>query len=263
MNIKEQIKKDFGHDLNIGSGSLTKTDPLPLLDEKPIDAAYAERVFVRDIHVAKRKIWKINFRRLIDFEASVLIQLNMDTIKLQDQQVISETVSYYFLPVRNAIGHLPSVNLPEEDSFKLPYSIGWFHYDGFHINEDELGTSYFFNNLYSKMAVSIYDLGKKDIPDGVSPALEQHAMDVISEVKVVNPSYEMLGETHKDDAIVFQEFLNKDAYSALLMGAVNGHFIKVRVTGEPEGKLVAICRESLMEIESMLQGYMDFNKSSY
>jgi len=262
MTLREQIKKDFGHDLNIGEGSLTRDNPMPLLDDKPRDAAHTERMFVRDINIAKRKLWKINKRRLVDHEDKTLIELNLDTVEFdfKEEKAITENVGYYFLPVRKALGHIATINLPDDDAFGLPYSIGWFHYDGLQVNDDELGTTYFFNNLYSKMSIYIYDLGLKDIIDGPSPTLEQHAMNVISEIKFLNQSYESQGGIYKDDVVLVQEFFNEDEYSAVLLGAVNGKFIKVRITGKRWPKMLEIYREVLMGIKSDLNHYIEYNK---
>lgn len=262
MSIKDQIKKDFGHDLNIGEGSLTRDNPMPILDEKPRDAAYTERIFVRDIHIAKGKLWKINKRSLFDYEDKTLIKLNLDTVEFdfKEQKAITENVAYYFLPVRKALGHIATVNLPDDDAFGLPYSIGWFHYDGFQVNDEALGTTYFFNNLYSKMSIYIYDLGIKDIVDGFSPTLEQLAMNVVSEIKLMNQSYESQTGMYRDDVAMVQEFFNEDEYSSVLLSAVNGKFIKVRITGEQWPKMIEIYREVLMDIKTDLGNYIEFNK---
>ncbi len=233
MDLRQQIKKDFGYELNIGNGLGTSDEPLQILDDNPADAAVTEIIFIRLMSHVHRRIWMINSREFVERSGKKLLQTKLDTIQITESEFIKEVINYYFELPTEEIGYFPYVDSIENSKIPLPFSIGWFHYDRKLDNRDQdpsLGITYEFSNGYSKLAIYVYDYGIENIPDGISLLLQEHSHQLILDIKNVHPEYDAFHETISDKESLLQGFASDEEISHLFLSAVGGKFIKARIT---------------------------------
>ena len=256
MDLKEQIKKDFGYDLNIGDGCGSADEPLMILDENPLEAAVTEIIFIRNMSVVHGRLWKIKSRDFVKRNGKKLLQTKLDVIEIGETKIVREVINYYFELNTEDIGYLPYIGSIEKSIIPLPYSLGWVNYDKAYENPEGLGTSYEYNNIYLKVGIYVYNLGMKGIPDGFSEILQEHFLETIMDVKNSHPEYDAWGETMSDNDSVIQAFLSEKEISHLFLSAVGGHFIKARVTYPSIPELDELAKETIMHLRILVHHAM-------
>ncbi len=252
MDLKEQIKKDFGHDLNIGNGCGSADEPLPILDENPLEAAVTEIIFIRLMSRVHGRLWQIKSREFVERNGKKLLQTKLDTLEIGEIEIVREVINYYFELKTEEIGYLPYIDSIEKSIIPLPYSLGWVNYDKSYEYPGGLGTSYEYKNMYSKVGIYVYNLGMEGIPDGFSEILQEHFLETIMDVKNSHPEYDAWGETMSDNDSVIQAFLSEKEISHLFLSAVGGHFIKARVTYPPIPELDELAKETIMHLRVLV-----------
>ena len=228
MNIKEQIYNDFGIDLDIGDGNGSKESPLRIQSTDPTIAARNELDFIDCVCRALNRQWQLVSRDWFDETNNILVT-KISIIEIGEEQVFTETIKYYFILASNTIGNVPLICDLNDSKMPLPYSIGGVYYRKTVVNSPG-NISYFFDGKYLRMGVYVYSLNDIQLDSGNSIALEAHAIDCISDVVKVHPDYKLAGDGREDDLDIRKVFISDSETSLLLLSAVSGKVVKLRLT---------------------------------
>ena len=271
MNIKEKIFSTFGYDLDIGSGSLSKDDPLVLNDTNSQNALAAEALVISSICRLENKIWNINFQDEIPSEQyPLMLRANVDLLALVDGEAKRETRDFYFYTQIEEFGSheaFPLVDTMDRSVFPMPYSVGWVFYGDKKVDEEVDGGNvlYQYGNLHTNLTVQVYSLNSLDIPTGNTDFLEYHFKQILqlfeNDIKdKQRGSFDLIGDPKMDINFISQEISVDEGTIFLLMTAVKGKVIKIIAQFHEKELIRDTVRETLNAFLKIIRGTINYER---
>jgi len=238
MGTKEQLHKDFGVDLNIRNcdANGTQVAPFYVLDTAVNDGLKTAVTVIQLFSKMLQRTWRLDTISSVEYSVPSLVKISLNVIVLTDDEYITETVSYYFHlqcvqgELTQTFNH-PVIGLDKTTKLIIPQSLGWVQFDTHHLNEPkEIGITYEFGSRFLKLGIYAYDGGHDDIGVGMSDRLSGEFETAITQVQQIHTDYELWGSPSNEDAFLCQQFCSKTTISILAMIAINGQFVKFRLT---------------------------------
>jgi hypothetical protein len=196
--LREQIKRDFGLDLPIGSGSASSRDnPLVILASDPHDVALTEMPLLRCFGDVFEKLWRVRARVAMEGRWRNVEQVKVETKQLTSTEVVTEETNYYFdvsalIAGKDAGPHDPRQAftpgyVDPATGILFPYEIGWMHLDKAVDNEPAhpgLGLTISYSALNIQASVYVYSKNIEPFPEMfdlnfVTPEFDAGASDLL------------------------------------------------------------------------------------
>ena len=264
--LKELIEQDFGIDLPISGGfGDSINDPIIITTTNPNIAAQTKLKVIDCINIRLERYWQATTTEIFKQDGKLIEKLKYVAKYIDGDNINSDTLNYYFdiTKVEDEFPENPiRFGFPVSDSIDvlLPYQFGWLHYIDRIDNEIEhpgLGYSFAYNAPFTKATIYIYNLEHQRIDYVETPSLfEAHLDDISNQIMQSNPQTSFFNE-FKYNNYVYRAYLIGGQHSAVLLGVIDNHFCKVRITTmHPDEKY---------EFECMMEsiGYLSsiFNRS--
>jgi hypothetical protein len=249
--LRQQLRKDFGLDLPIGSGfGSSREDPVVILASDPMAVAWIEMTLLNCAGKALGRLWRVLGRNSLDGEWRNIEQLQLETIELTSIEIITQQVNSYFDvtammanpgPAQNGQGR-PSRLIAYVDPasrIAFPYEIGWMHFEGAMASDAAdpgLGQMIEYKALNMKASVYIYDRNMVHFPerfdtDFLAPEFDAAASDVFqfnSDVKAVEG--QRLARNKNGTSYIRQDFQIGSDRSVLALTVARRNYVKMRAT---------------------------------
>ena len=238
MSMKERLLEDFGVDLNIRNceANGTQVAPFYVLDTAVNDGLKTAVTVIQLISKMLQRTWRLDKISSVEHSNPVLVKINLSVILLTDDKYTTETVSYYF-HLQGVKGELtqnvnhPVLGLDKATKLIIPQSLGWVQFDTYWLNEPkEMGITYEFGSRFLKVGIYVYDGGHDDMGVGMTDRLSEEFENAITQVQQAHADYKLLGSPSNEDAFLCQQFCSKTTISILAITAINGQFVKFRLT---------------------------------
>ena len=264
--LKELIEQDFGIDLPISGGfGDSINDPIIITTTNPNIAAQTKLKIIDCINIRLEGYWQATTTEIFKQDGKLIEKLKYVAKYIDGDNINTDTLNYYFdiTKVEDEFPENPiRFGFPVSDSIDvlLPYQFGWLHYIDRIDNEIEhpgLGYSFAYNAPFTKATIYIYNLEHQRIDYVETSSLfEAHLDDISNQIMQSNPQTSFFNE-FKYNNYVYRAYLIGGQHSAVLLGVINNHFCKVRITTmHPDEKY---------EFECMMEsiGYLSsiFNRS--
>ena len=261
MNIRDQITQDFDKVLNLSDGSFagTREDPVIILDESDVDAIITAVEYLRCINVVLKRDWSIIKISPLDYENEALVKIELEAIVMEDDAVYLDSLAYFFKCPKFQVDNLeitqsPCIGFDAGTLFPFPISLGWSRFTGSIENEPKsMGTTIQYSARSLTLSLNIYHRNVANIGGCVNDVVRSEFMENVSEVRLVHPDYELYGKMAELPDMLIQEFISKEDYSLLALTALNDHFLKVRITAEPDQTIVNAARSTVQDIRAMAE----------
>jgi hypothetical protein len=249
MTLREQIKRDFGLDLPIGSGSASsRDDPLVILASDPHDVALTEVLLLRCFGEVFDKLWRVRARVAIEGRRKVE-QVKVETKQLTATEVITEESNHYF-DVSALIAGKDASPYDPRHAFEpgyvdpatgilFPYEIGWMHLDKVIENEPAhpgLGRTISYSAPNIKATVYVYSRNIARFPDEfdpnfLAPEFSAAASDVLQfKSDPCSAGDRTLAMTKSGTRYLRQVFEIGAQRSILALTVAGRNFVKLRAT---------------------------------
>jgi len=238
MIMKQQLLADFGVELNLGDdeGCGTKGAPFSVLDTAMNDGLITAVTCLQMISKNLERTWQLNAISTVDDIEPALIKISLNVVLLTVDQYITETVSYYF-HFENIKDVMPTnltspvLGLDSATELIIPLSLGWVQFETHRFNEPkEMGVTYEFGSRFLNAGIFIYNNGYDDIGHGLSMRLPAEFKAAIGQVQEAYPDFELCGSVENHGTVWSQRFSSDAKTSILAMAAINGNFVKLRLT---------------------------------
>jgi hypothetical protein len=251
MTLRQQLRKDFGLDLPIGSGfGSSREDPVVILASDPMAVAWIEMLLLNCAGKVLGRLWRVSGRNSMSREWRHIEQLQLETIELTSTEIITQQVNFYFDvtalmthpgPAANSQG-LPSRLIAYVDAatrIAFPYEIGWMHFEGAMASDPTdpgLGQTIEYKALNMKASVYIYGRNIIDFPerfdtDFLAPEFAAAAADISrfnSDVCTVED--QRLARSKNGTSYIRQDFEISGDRSVLALTVAHRNYLKMRVT---------------------------------
>ena len=246
--LRGQLKRDFGLDLPIGSGSGTsRDDPIVILTSDPRVAALTQMLVLRCIGTALERLWRVKAKTLLEGEWRNIEQVKIETKELTATEVITQRINHYFDVSASVASRMSAASGRLQDfevagysdpvsGIIFPYEIGWVHFDNTIVNNDPgRGQTIQYTALNSKASIYVYDghgtAPARFEPDVLMPEFSVAASDVLK----FNSNARSAGDgklTASGSGISYlrQDFRMDADHSVLALTVARGRFVKVRAT---------------------------------
>lgn len=97
MNIREQIRKDFGVDLPVKGGSgISIEDPLEIELTEINDYIGAEYAFLKYLGLGRGIEWRVIEQALLYHNDKKIDKIVIETKEFTEDEIITQTENYYF-----------------------------------------------------------------------------------------------------------------------------------------------------------------------
>jgi hypothetical protein len=245
---REQIMRDFGLDLPIGSGSgSSRGDPLVILTANPDDAVLTEMLLLRCVGKVFDKLWRVRARSVMDGQWRNLEQVRVETKQLTATQIITETVNHYFdvsaLLANKEVSSHEARQVPgyfdRSTGIFFPYEIGWLHFDREVSNEPAhpgLGQTISYSAPQIAGSICLYSGNVGPFPDEFDPVFLAPEFDTsASDILGLSPDAKaagdgMIASTESGTRYLRQDFEIGPEHSVLALTVARRRYLKTRVT---------------------------------
>lgn len=238
--LREQIKADFGIDIPVTHGSGKQADPIFIAEHDAQKFAFYQSKLVGIICVTRNAQWRLLGKELHGDGGSVLEKFTIETIQLTEQEQISNVESFYFdvsaVSLDGKTSPVSGVVSPNE-SFFIPYEMGWLHLDGVTNNEVSapgLGVSLAYNAPGIKATVYIYSKNLPVIPRDLSETIVQNEfIQANRDLLQNNPNVEAWPDppTQNENLIRFYKTnAQGDGVTLVSLTTTDNNFVKIRLT---------------------------------
>ena len=248
--LRGRLKRDFGLDLPIGSGSGTsRDDPIVILTSDPRVAALTQMLVLRCIGTALERLWRVKAKTLLEGEWGNIEQIKIETKELTATEIITQRINHYFDVSASVAGRVSAASGRPQDlevagysdpvsGIAFPYEIGWMHFDNTIVNEEAnpgLGQTILYTALNSKASVYVYDRGGRAParfePDFLTPEFSVAASDVLKFTSNARSAGDgKLTASGSGISYLRQDFRMDADHSVLALTVARGRFVKVRAT---------------------------------
>jgi hypothetical protein len=245
---REQIMRDFGLDLPIGSGSgSSREDPLVILTSNPDEVVLTEMLLLGCVGKVFDKLWRVRARSIMDGRWCNLEQVKIETKQLTATQIISEAVNYYFdvsaLLANKDVRPLAARGEPgyfdRSAEIFFPYEVGWMHFDRAVSNEPAhqgLGQTIAYSAPQITGSIYLYSGDVDSFPDKFDPVFLASEFDAAAS-DILGPSPDaktagdcMIASTEAGTRYLRQDFEIGPEHSVLALTVARGRYLKARVT---------------------------------
>jgi hypothetical protein len=248
--LREQIKRDFGFDLPIGSGSASsRDDPLVILASDPHEVALTEMLLLRCFGEVFEKLWRVRARVAMEGRWRHVEQVKVETKQLTATEVVTEETNHYFdvsalIAGKDAGSHdLRQAFMPyyvdPATGILFPYEIGWMHFDKAVENEAAhpgLGLTISYAALNIQASVYVYSRNIEPFPamfdlDFVSAEFDAAASDLLgfnSDGRSADDR--TLAVSGGGTSYLWQAFEIGAHQSALALTTARRNYVKLRMT---------------------------------
>jgi hypothetical protein len=248
--LREQIKRDFGFDLPIGSGSASsRDDPLVILASDPHDVALTEMLLLRCFGEVFEKLWRVRARVAMEGRWRHVEQVKVETKRLTSTEVVTEETNHYFdvsalIAGKDAGAHdqrqafMPGYVDPAT-GILFPYEIGWMHLDKAVENESAhpgLGLTISYTALNITASVYVYSRNIKPFPemfdlDFVSAEFDAAASDLPGfNSSVRSADDRALAVSRGGTSYLWRAFEIGAHQSVLALTTARRNYVKLRMT---------------------------------
>ena len=241
MDLKQMLLDDFGKNLPIAGGLGQSVEaPIRITTSDPLEAGLAQLEIARCIYGINGWYWRATESTTIPSSTGLFEKFSSEVKYAEGDEIITEKRNFYFdiSGVDITAGQqLPDVHviLPRMEGLKLPWQLGWFHFDRLIDNEidhAELGLSVAYSAPEAKMTIYVYDKGMgeqiKVDPDG---AAKLEYLQALSDFESMNPAAKQIRE-HEDGDVRLKIYQSGEVLSAVLVATFQNHFFKLRLTLE-------------------------------
>ena len=259
MSMKGHLLRDFGIDLNIRNCEANGTQGAPfyVLDTAVNEGLKTAVTCIRLISLKLGRSWNLATISSMESSEPAFVKISLNVILLTKDEYITETVNYYFhlqvLPgeLTKNFNH-PVLGLDKTTGLIIPLSLGWVQFDTHRLNELKgMGTTYEFSSQFLKASIYVYDDGHVDIGTGVSARLSEEFEVAITQIQEVYTDYQLWGSPSKEDTFLCQYFCSKTTLSILAMTAIDGQFVKFRLTGPIYPELKEAIKSTLVAFQHL------------
>jgi len=249
--LRQQLSKDFGLDLPIGSGfGSSREDPVVILASEPMAVASIEMLLLNCVGKVLGRLWRVLGRNSLDRGWRNIEQLQLETIELTSAEIITQQVNFYFDvtammansgPAQDGQGRQSRLIAYVDAASRIvfPYEIGWMHFEGAMASsptDPGLGQTIEYKALNMKASVYIYDRNIIRFPERFDPdflALEFEAAgsDVLqfnSDVRIVED--QRLARSKNGTFYIRQDFKIGGDRSVLALTVARRNYLKMRLT---------------------------------
>jgi hypothetical protein len=247
-SLREQIMRDFGLDLPIGSGSGSRReDPLVISTSNPHDVVLTEMLLLRCLGKVFDKLWRVRARAVMDGQWGNLEQVKVETKQLTATEIITETVNHYFdvsaLLANEDIRYHEARQVPghfdQSTGIFFPYEIGWMHFDGAVSNEPThqgLGQTIAYSAPRITGSIYLYHGNVDPFPDEFDPVFlasefDASASDILAFSRDAKAAGDrMIARTESGTRYLRQEFEIGPEHSVLALTVARRRYLKTRAT---------------------------------
>jgi hypothetical protein len=249
--LRQQLRKDFGLDLPIGSGfGSSREDPIVILVSDPIAVAWIEMLLLNCAGKVLGRLWRVLARNSMDGEWHNIEQLQLETVDLTSTEIITQQVNFYFDVTELMTNRGPAANSQGRSSrliayvdaatgILFPYEVGWMHFEGAMASDPSdpgLGQTVVYKALNMNASVYIYGRNIVHFPerfdtDFLAPEFAAAAADVSrfnSDVRTVED--QRLARSKNGTSYIRQDFEIGGDRSVLALTVARRNYVKMRVT---------------------------------
>lgn len=261
--LRDLLNSDFDIDLPISGGmGNAESDPIVIETDDPQAASLVQMQVARCIYGRLGFHWKVIDKSFTENPEKWVEKLTSENVYPEGDQLITERRALYFDISASQAGAKHGtpycvVPLGELYGIRLPYELGWLHFDGLTDYEERapgLGISAAYSNPSAKATIYVYNKGNPIIDFERTPDLLHSEMNAaVGDLLRRNPNAkESASRQHQN--VFFMSFEIDDTYSAVMLSALNNQFFKVRATlSSPVEKYNFDClMQSLSFITSLL-----------
>jgi len=258
------LLRDFGLDLPISGGGGKKAEPIVISTATLQEAVDAQMQVHRCIGKGREIAWRLEDSAVVN-PAQKLVRAGLETITLTADQVLTNGEGLYFvieaLPTGATNIDLPAASgfLDPQSGLRLPYELGWMHFDGltdYETTTPGLGCSAAYSALGFKATAYVYPWSGPPEFNGIGSAeVRAHFEAAIADALHANAGAEVSSRGTVQDHLGSERFLvaslrlADDSRSYVLLTAWHGYFVKVRVTcGTAEKKINEIMGQSIVAL---------------
>lgn len=233
---RAQLRADFGIDLPISGGSgNSRSDPIVLELQCPDEASKIEMTVAKCIYGRLGMHWRSVAKSIVE---STIQKHTFEVKFAEGDQIVTERRNFYFdlrnvaLPEHNTTP-LCLCDLPVTTDSKVPYEIGWLHFDQAIDNEltqQGLGLSVALSAPQTKVMIYRYGYGRNDLvysdaPNIVHSEFEDATQDILKLTHGLK-----LVQDIEEPNFLFRSFVAENLFTLLVLGLYEGQFYKVRAT---------------------------------
>ena len=253
MTLREMLQRDFGVDLPISGGGGRRADPIIVNTSSLQEAVDVQMQVHRCIGKGRRIAWRLEDTTVADPEQK-LVRSGLETVIFLEDQVRTNGEALYFIFTALADG-VTTASLPAPSGFRdpgsglrLPYQLGWLHFDGatdYESRAPGYGHSAAYGGPGTELTVYVYTGGRPPSENGVdAPEVRAEFERAIGDVQKTRaganePRRSEVPDRHGTVRFLFASMmLPDDLMTYVMLGARHGHFVKVRLScNTPEQKI--------------------------
>ncbi len=275
--LRQRLKQEFEVDLPIAGGTGKKSSPIVITARTLENSVDTQMHLLRCIGKGRRVAWRVVSQAAADI-APKAVRVVIETVGLTETEAITQQEGWYFILDALPAGYSHAVPAPSgfqdaNSGLRLPYELGWLHYDGYTDYESQapgMGCSAAYGSLGVKATVYVY---RGDCPpnaNGVElESLRNEFEQIIAEIARMNAGAKLeLRDVVADSAgrarfLYAQYELPDTSVSAALLTARDGMYVKVRMTWEgADAKIHQIAGESMRAVmRAVVSGSSVMNQS--
>lgn len=237
--LKELIEQDFGIELPISGGNGNSIgDPIVLTTKNPNVAAETKLKIINCVNISLERYWQATTTEIFKQDGRLIEKLKYIAKYIDGDNINSDTLNYYFdiTEVKDELQRNPiRFGFPVSETIDdlLPYQFGWLHYANRIDNETVfpgLGYSFAYNAPFTMATIYIYNLQHQRIHYIETQSLVAAHLEDISNLIMQSNSQTRFFNEFKYSNYVYRAYLIGEQHSAVLLGVINNHFCKVRIT---------------------------------
>jgi hypothetical protein len=244
IGLHDLLLRDWGTELPIRGGyGGSREDPIIITTSDAESVALTRVVALRGLGRGRGIFWRTLNHALLGDKWPGIEQFKIETVKLTDTQIVTQTENYYFDVSAMVAAHrrwqLPPVIVHRDVSGLIfPFEMGWLHFDNsenteLHAPGMGLGLHYKAPSIICSLYV--YDRGRTDIPGDLTDDVIQKEFErAASDIATVRPNFAAYpDQPTRQDCLQRYYYSVADAgreTSLLLLTASRGRFVKTRMT---------------------------------
>lgn len=254
MPLREMLKRAFNIDVPISGGlGSSQTDTIVVHGSLPTQVSLTMVQTLRGIGKSIDVLWHTIGQEIVERDGRNLVRFKVLTKHGTETEIVTQQNNHYFDIGSTGSGWQPTLNpivyIDQSSNVKLPYEIGWFHFDNIIDNEAKvkgMGQSIAYGAPGIKANIYIYDKGLPLIPSDIdSQIVRGEFQSAVADFKTVYPDPFVRGEPARIRYFLIQTFNVGDDVAYVGLGSVKGKFIKIRITHKQDQLFYDCVRESV------------------
>jgi hypothetical protein len=268
-SLRERLLEAFGEDLPIHGGSGLESAPIVVTAGDLQDAVDVQTRVLHWLGRGSGAAWRLTGLAVVEPEHRV-VRATIESIVARGHEVVAHKEAIYFvleaLPTDAATMSLPAPSgfVDPRSGVQLPIQLGWLHLS--HATDNEpgspgLGWSVTYESLAIKGTVYVYARGERlDTDDVESARVVEEFRSAVADALDEHPGAEIKHQAIFRDAAGRGQCrlaildLPGDSMSAVLLTALNGVFVKARMTFDTaEREFGRMAHESMQAFVDAIQ----------